>query len=202
MKKLLVDQVHFVKSAQKEKDYPLFATPAGALIPEIAVAGRSNVGKSTLLNHLFNRKNLVKTSSTPGKTQLINFFLVPEQMAFADLPGYGFAKVASNVKKNWAPMIETYLKKRENLRAVLLLLDIRRIPSQEDKMFLDWIEHYEKPVIFVLTKLDKVSPAELRKNTQQICEVLRIDNTDAMITYSAVKNRGRKELLNLLEECR
>ena len=127
----------FVKSAVKKNDYPIIRNESGVILPEIAIAGRSNVGKSSLLNHLFLSKNLVKTSSIPGKTQLINFFSIDDTFAFVDLPGYGYAKVPQAIRQDWGPMIQTYLEPRESLKVILFLFDIRREPNEDDYKFME-----------------------------------------------------------------
>ena len=132
---MIIKSAEFVTSATKPSQYPKRA------LPEIAFAGRSNVGKSSLINTLVNRKHLVKTSSTPGRTQLINFFDINGRMGIVDLPGYGYAKVPVSVRKKWGPMIETYLSERETLRGVVVIMDIRRIPRQEELNLLAWLNH-------------------------------------------------------------
>ena len=168
-------------------------------MPEIAVAGRSNVGKSSLLNHLFQQKGMVKTSSTPGKTQAINFFTLNDQVAFVDLPGYGFAKVPDNIRKQWGPMIQTYLQKRETLKLILFLFDVRRIPTGEDKEFLEWIALNNKSAILVLTKVDKLTKNELNANTKKILEKFNTENLH-YVHYSVPKNVGRKELMWIISD--
>ena len=128
---MIIKSAKFVKSAAKSSQYP------PAILPEIAFAGRSNVGKSSLINILINRKHLVKTSSTPGRTQLINFFVINETFSFVDLPGYGYARVPKSVKKNWGPMIETYFSTRETLKGVVFIMDIRRMPDQKELNLID-----------------------------------------------------------------
>lgn len=187
----------FITTAVHSKDYPTLKTSSGKLMPEIAVAGRSNVGKSSLLNHLFHTKNLVKTSSTPGKTQAINFFTVDGEMAFADLPGYGYAEVPVSVRKQWGPMVQEYLQKREELDLILFLLDIRRTPNDEDLQFLEWVAHYNKAAILVLTKVDKVTQNEKSSNTQKILSAFNMDNLHH-VHYSVVKNQGHRELIKLI----
>ena len=199
MEKLSFKSARFVKSAVKAKDYPLLRTPSGEKMPEIAVVGRSNVGKSSLLNHLFQTKGLVKTSSTPGKTQMINFFCVDDAIAFVDLPGYGYAKVPIEVRKQWGPMIQTYLQQRPSLQLILFLLDIRRMPNDEDLMLLDWIANQNKALILILTKVDKVSGNEKNSNTKKILEAFNCENL-YYVHYSTVKNMGRRELIKLLAE--
>ena len=172
-------------------------TPSGVEMAEIAVAGRSNVGKSSLLNHLFQRKDLVKTYSVPGKTQLLNFFTLDEKLAFVDLPGYGYAKVPLEIRKRWGPMIEEYLDNRPALKLILFLFDIRRMPSEEDLLFLDWVSKREKAVVLVLTKVDKVTLNEKNLYTKKILAAFNCDNLH-YIHYSTTKNVGRKELISVV----
>jgi len=189
----------FVTTALLPKDYPQIRNQSGKLLPEVAVVGRSNVGKSSLLNHLFQAKNLVKTSSTPGKTQTLNFFSFNNEIAFADLPGYGYAKVPQAMKKQWGPMMRTYLESRESLKVILFLLDIRRIPNEEDQKLMDWIAFQEKAVILVLTKGDKVNQSEQKANIEKILNQFTAANLHHVL-YSVPKSRGRKELLAMMRE--
>jgi GTP-binding protein len=199
MKTYSFKNAKFIKSAIQPKDYPVLRNLQGERLPEIAVAGRSNVGKSTLLNHLFHRKDLVKTSATPGKTQMLNFFTVGEQLAFVDLPGYGYAQVPQAVRKQWGPMVQNYLKNREELKIILCLFDIRRIPNEEDFQMLEWAALSEKGVILVLTKVDKVTKNEKVKNTNLILNAFGMANLH-YIHYSATKNIGSKELIAMLQD--
>ena len=169
---MIVKSTEFIKSATKPAHYP----PPD--LPEIAFAGRSNVGKSSLINVLVNRKNLVRTSNTPGRTQLINFFNVNGTFTLVDLPGYGFAKVPLAVKKEWGPMMETYLSRRENLRGVVLILDIRRTPTAEDRQMLDWLRSYGVQPILVVTKCDKVSKNERARQAALIASTLQVDKSE------------------------
>jgi len=189
----------FITTSILPKDYPQIRSLSGRLLPEIAVVGRSNVGKSSLLNHLFQAKHLVKTSSTPGKTQALNFFSFNDEIAFADLPGYGYAKVPHAVKKQWGPMIRTYLETRETLKVILFLLDIRRIPNEEDQQLMDWIAFQEKAVILVLTKADKVNQSDQKANADKILGQFGAANLHHVL-YSVPKSRGRKELLAMMRE--
>lgn len=181
---MIVKSTEFIKSGTKPAHYP----PGD--LPEIAFAGRSNVGKSSLVNVLVNRKNLVRTSSTPGRTQLINFFQVNDDFMLVDLPGYGYAKVPLEVKKDWRPMMETYLAKRENLRAVILILDIRRVPSDDDLQMLSWLRAYSIPPILVVTKCDKLSKNERAKQTAVIAARLGVEKEDLNF-FSALSKEGR-----------
>jgi GTP-binding protein len=182
-----IKSAEFVTSATKPSEYP------PALLPEIAFAGRSNVGKSSLINTLVNRKRLVKTSSTPGRTQLINFFDINRQMGFVDLPGYGYAKVPVSVRKKWGPMIETYLSGRKALKAVVVIMDIRRIPRQEELNLLGWLAHYSIAGILVLTKTDKLSKNKQTKQQHLIARALERETED-FILFSAKTRRGRDAL--------
>jgi len=191
-----ITSAEFVTSAAKPSQYP------PARLPEVAFAGRSNVGKSSLINTLVNRKHLVKTSSTPGRTQLINFFNINHQMGFVDLPGYGYAKVPVSVKKKWGPMIETYLSGRETLKGVVVIMDIRRIPKQEELNLLGWLEHYSINGILVLTKTDKLSKNKQTQQHQLIARALNREQGE-FILFSAKSRRGRdnlwKAILSLVE---
>lgn len=187
----------FVTTAIAPKGYPVLRDLSGNLLPEIAVAGRSNVGKSSLLNHLFHSKGLVKTSSTPGKTQHLNFFIVDDKIGFVDLPGYGFAKVPDNIRKQWGPMVQGYLKNRPTLKLILFLFDIRRLPNDEDKQFLEWAAHTEKAVILVLTKVDKVKANDKKVQTEKILEAFDTENLH-YVHCSVTKNMGGKELTQMI----
>lgn len=194
-----MSKARFIKTALLPKDYPVIRNAKGQILTEVAVAGRSNVGKSSLLNHLFQTKHLVKTSCTPGKTQALNFFVFEDRLAFADLPGYGYAQVSQGVRKQWGPMVQTYLEKRETLQLVLFLMDIRRIPNQDDLQFLDWVIHHQKAMILVLTKVDKVNRNERKMNTEKILEALGAGNIH-YVFYSTTKNLGRRELLAMIAD--
>jgi GTP-binding protein len=166
-------------------------------LPEVAVVGRSNVGKSSLLNHLFGSKNLVKVSSTPGKTRALNFFCVDSKYIFVDLPGYGYAAISKHESRQWAELIENYLEERGSLKILLFLLDIRREPTDEDVQMLEWIRHKKREAILILTKTDKVSQSEKSSQTKRITD--RIKGLP-YVHYSATKNIGRKELTALLRD--
>lgn len=189
----------FITTALLPKDYPQIRNQSGQLLPEVAVVGRSNVGKSSLLNHLFHTKHLVKTSSTPGKTQALNFFAFNQEIAFADLPGYGYAKVPASVKKQWGPMVKTYLEQRETLKVILLLLDIRRIPNEEDLQIMDWVAYHQKALILVLTKIDKVNQREKLQNGEKIMQAFGAANLH-YVFYSVPKNQGRHELMAMIRD--
>ncbi|WDN89568.1 GTP-binding protein [Desulfosarcina sp. BuS5] len=189
---MIIKSSEFITSAVKPSQYPQTG------LPEIAFAGRSNVGKSSLINRVINRKRLVKTSSTPGRTQLVNFFMVNSAFLFVDLPGYGYAKVPASVKKTWGPMIETYLSTRETLLGVVLLMDLRRIPGLEELNFINWLNHYDIPAILVLTKADKLSKTKQIKQILAISKTLSMDKGD-LVLFSAKTNLGNERLRNEIE---
>lgn len=189
-----ISRAEFVKSAMWPNQYP------PATMPEVAFVGRSNVGKSSLMNTLVGRKKLARTSNTPGRTQLINFFSVNDNIFFVDLPGYGFAKVPQSVKKDWGAMMEAYLRERKNLAMVVFILDIRREPNNDDLNLRNWLEHYRIPHVFILTKSDKLSnnAAICRRNI--IEKVLAVSAHDQIILFSAKTQRGKEDIWHFLEK--
>ncbi len=189
---LIIKSTEFIKSAVKPSHYP------DGDLPEIAFAGRSNVGKSSLINVLVNRKSLVRTSSTPGRTQLINFFNVNGRFTLVDLPGYGFARVPLAVKKEWGPMMETYFAKRTNLRGVVLIFDIRRTPVAEDVQMLQWLRAYDIPPLLVVTKCDKVSRNERAKQADLIARALGVAK-DELCFFSALSRDGKDDVWERIE---
>jgi GTP-binding protein len=188
---MIIQSANFITSAPALASCPL---PG---MPEIAFAGRSNVGKSSLINCLLNRKGLVRTSSTPGRTQLLNFFEINETLYFVDLPGYGFAKAPRSVREQWQPMVHGYLQGRKSLRAVVWLLDVRRDPSPEDLQFLDWLEENEIPTIPVITKVDKVSRNELGRRLKKISASTGLA-TDLLTPFSVLTRQGHSEVWDLI----
>lgn len=159
-------------------------------IPEIALAGRSNVGKSSFINTLLNRKNLARTSGKPGKTQLLNFFNIDDKLRFVDVPGYGYAKVSKTERAKWGKMIEEYLTSRDNLRAVVSLVDLRHDPSTDDVQMYEFLKYYEIPVIVVATKADKIPRGKWNKHERAIKKKLDFDKTDDFIIFSSVDKTG------------
>jgi GTP-binding protein len=184
---------NFVKSAVLPLQYP---PPS---LPEIAFAGKSNVGKSSLINVLVRRKGLAKTSSSPGCTQMINFFTVNNQFSLVDLPGYGFAKVPVAVKNKWGPMVEAYLKERSALRLVLFILDIRRDPGENDRALFRWLEFYRIPYLFVFTKIDKLSKQQTMLHRQAILDFFLQPSVPAVL-FSARTGVGKEELWMEIEK--
>ena len=162
-------------------------------IPEIALAGRSNVGKSSFINTLLNRKNLARTSGKPGKTQLLNFFDIDGKLRFVDVPGYGYAKVSKRERAKWGKMIEEYLTSRDNLRAVVSLVDLRHDPSADDVQMYEFLKYYEIPVIVVATKADKIPRGKWNKHEIAIKKKLNFDKSDDFIIFSSVNKAGLDE---------
>jgi GTP-binding protein len=163
--------------------------------PEIAFAGRSNVGKSSVLNKLTNIKNLAKISSTPGKTRLINFFLINKNLYFVDLPGYGYAKVSKSLRENWGRLVEEYLKKSQNLKGVVLLIDARHQPFEADLQLTEWLDFYQREKLVVLTKTDKLSKSALLLNVKNTARILNIDS-DSLVLFSAKTGEGKDRILH------
>ena len=166
---------------------------------EVAFAGKSNVGKSSLINALMNRKSLARTSAQPGKTQTINYYNVNDEIYFVDLPGYGFAKVSQEEKAKWGKMIERYLQISKRLRAVFLLIDIRHAPGENDRLMYDWIMAQNFKPIIIATKLDKIKRSQTQKQLKLIRETLGADKETVMIPFSSETKQGREEIYTLLE---
>ena len=188
-----ITSAEFIKSAVWPPQYP------PAIMPEIAFVGRSNVGKSSLMNTLVGRKKLAKTSNTPGRTQLINFFAVNGTISFVDLPGYGFAKVSQSVKKDWGEMIESYLRERQSLALVIFILDVRRDPSEDDLALRDWLTHYRIPYICILTKADKLSNNQMIGRQRIIEKALGTDALKKTMLFSAKTQKGKDALWQFIE---
>lgn len=198
MKSIPFTQAQFIGSAFSHESYPLLVTSAGNPMPEVAIVGRSNVGKSSLINHLLKNSKLAKTSSTPGKTKSINFFTVDQEIALVDLPGYGYAKVPKLIKEQWAHLIDHYLQNRTNLRLIMFLLDARRQPTEEDCSFMKWASFNQKPLLLVFTKTDKMTESQLRKNTLSSLDSFKNFLHSApvhFLHYSIKDARARIELI-------
>ncbi len=183
----------FLKSAVYEKDYPDQLDKI-----EFSFVGRSNVGKSSLINSITTRKKLAKTSKTPGRTQLINYFRINNEFYIVDLPGYGFAKVPKAMKKEWGETMNRYLASHRK-KLVFVLLDIRRIPNNDDLEMLQWLDHYEVPFKIIFTKMDKVSSNEKYKSIKDIRKKIEFHNDDVLF-HSSLSNEGKNEILNFIEK--
>jgi GTP-binding protein len=186
-----ITSAEFIKSAFAEEHWPKDA------LPEIAFLGRSNVGKSSLMNSLLGVKGLARTSSTPGRTQALNFFLINNRFRFVDLPGYGYARVPKNVRAGWGEMATNYLAKRPALVLSIQIVDSRHEPTNLDLQLNDWLQHHAKPRVVVATKSDKLSNNELRKSLER---ARRAMGTERIVAYSAATGQGREEVWRIIEE--
>ena len=186
-----IHSAEFLLSASTIRQFP------AATLPEIAFAGRSNVGKSTLINSLLNRKKLVKTSATPGKTQLINFFKVNDKFYFVDLPGYGYAKVPENVRRKWQTLVEAYLSERKTLRNVVLIIDSRHNPTIQDRQLLEWLKYFQRPSLIVASKIDKLKKGQVKNHLQKIKNNLSIES--APLGHSSMQYGSREEIWKNLD---
>lgn len=188
-----VHSADIIISAVSKKQYPKSS------LPEIALAGRSNVGKSSFINTLIDRKNLVRTSSKPGKTQTINFYLIENLFHFVDLPGYGYAKVSKKERAKWGTMIDEYFANRKQLQAVVSLIDMRHDPTEGDIQMYDFLKYYEFPVILVATKADKLAKSKKNKQIERIKDVLDFDENDHFVVFSTVTKEGKEEAWQAIE---
>ncbi|MCJ8007010.1 ribosome biogenesis GTP-binding protein YihA/YsxC [Lederbergia wuyishanensis] len=187
-----VNQVELVISAVKPEQYPSEG------LPEFALAGRSNVGKSSFINKMINRKSLARTSSKPGKTQTLNFYKIEESLYFVDVPGYGYAKVSKKEREAWGKMIETYFTKRKELLAVLLIVDLRHPPTADDVTMYEFLKHYELPCIVVATKADKIPRGKWDKHKKVAKETLDLDPRDEIVVFSSETGLGKDNVWNIL----
>lgn len=187
-----INSAEFVTSAVNTADYP-----AGEL-PEVALAGRSNVGKSSLINKLVNRKGLARTSNTPGRTRLINFFRVNGVFHLVDLPGYGYAKVPLQERESWRKMVDGYLNTRKNLKGIVMLVDSRHPPTAQDVQMYDWLKHRGLEAVVVVTKADKNSRSRLLQSLKVIRAALPLADGDPLVPFSAATGQGREELLGII----
>lgn len=183
-----ISSVKFVTSAVRRSQYPTDN------FPEFLLVGRSNVGKSSFINAIINRKNLARTSSIPGKTQTLNFYLINEAFYLVDVPGYGFARVSKSLKNKFGLIIEDYLKERENLKQVFMIVDFRHKPSRDDILMYDYLKYYHIPVCIIATKVDKVSKNSYEKNIKLIKDTLKLDKADDLILFSGVTKLGKVEV--------
>jgi len=188
-----IQSAEFVVSAVHNKDFP------SERLPEIAFVGRSNVGKSSLINKLLNRKRLVKVSSTPGRTQTVNFFRINQSFYFVDLPGYGYAKVPREVKRHFGPMIERYLENNHSLACVVHILDARHRPTELDRMMREYLLYYGIRILTAATKSDKLPMGKRRKRIQEIRKMLDMSEDTPLILFSTISSEGKKETWQMLQ---
>lgn len=189
-----IKQTEFVISAVGPSQFPEDG------LPEVALAGRSNVGKSSLINKMLLRRNLARTSSQPGKTQTLNYYKINNDLYFVDFPGYGYARVSKTQRQSWGKMIEQYLREREPLRLVLHLVDLRHPPTGEDQRMYEWLSHYEIPMCVIATKADKVSRSQWMKQAKMIRQTLGMPGHVPLILFSSETGQGRDELWSLIEK--
>lgn len=189
-----ITHAEFVISAVKRDQMPTDG------LPEIALAGRSNVGKSSLINKMIQRKNLARTSSVPGKTQTLNYYRINEQFYFVDLPGYGFAKVSKTQRAAWGKMIESYLLGREYLKLLLHVIDLRHPPTADDRMMFEWLNHFQIPFIIVATKADKVPKTHILRHVKTIRQDFGLSADIPLLTFSAETGLGRDELWSMIQQ--
>ncbi|MED3660965.1 ribosome biogenesis GTP-binding protein YihA/YsxC [Ureibacillus sp. FSL K6-8385] len=182
-----VNHAEMVISAVKREQYPKDG------LPEFALAGRSNVGKSSFINKMVNRKSLAHTSSKPGKTQTLNFYKIENQLFFVDVPGYGYAKVSKKERESWGRMIESYLTGRKELKAVILIVDLRHSPTEDDRMMYDFLKYYNLPAIVVATKSDKVPRGKWEKHKKMVRETLGMEKGEPLVLFSAETGLGVEE---------
>lgn len=185
---ILIMNVEYITTAFNKNQFPLHT------LPEVAFVGKSNVGKSSLINTLVNRKKLAYTSNTPGKTKTINFFKVNENLCFVDLPGYGFAKVPYDIKKHWQNLIESYIIERTNLKLAILIVDIRHKPGKDDILMKQWLNDYGINTIIIATKADKLSKTEIKNNLEILKNTFSEINNQDIILFSSKTGEGKKEL--------
>ncbi len=188
-----VNNVCLEAVAVKKTQYP------DAGLPEVAFVGKSNVGKSSLINAMINRKALARTSGSPGKTRTINFYNVEDILMFVDLPGYGYAKASKSEQAKWGAMIEGYLMKREFLKGIILLIDIRHEPGENDKMMYEWLRHYGHKIIIAATKSDKLKRSQINKHLSVIVKSLGLEKEDIIIPFSSENKSGKDELWEVIE---
>ena len=189
-----INSVEFVTSAVRRSQYPT------SELPEFLLVGRSNVGKSSFINTIINRKNLARISSIPGKTQTLNFYLINGEFYFVDVPGYGFARVSQKLKNKFGLMIEDYLKERSNLKMVFMLIDFRHKPTSDDVLMYDYLKYYNIPVTIIATKSDKVHKNNYDKNMRLLRESLHLSDEDNVILFSAQSRLGKEEVHENIEK--
>ncbi|HEH7983652.1 TPA: YihA family ribosome biogenesis GTP-binding protein [Staphylococcus aureus] len=187
------NNIELIISAVKEEQYP------ETELSEVALSGRSNVGKSTFINSMIGRKNMARTSQQPGKTQTLNFYNIDEQLIFVDVPGYGYAKVSKTQREKFGKMIEEYITKRENLQLVIQLVDLRHDPTQDDILMYNYLKHFDSPTLVICTKEDKIPKGKVQKHIKNIKTQLDMDPDDTIVSYSSIQNNKQQQIWNLIE---
>ena len=186
------NNIELIISAVQEAQYPK------TNLSEVALSGRSNVGKSTFINSMIGRKNMARTSQQPGKTQTLNFFNIDEQLIFVDVPGYGYAKVSKAQREKFGKMIEEYLTQRENLRLVIQLVDLRHNPTEDDVLMYNYLKHFDIPTLVICTKEDKIAKGKVQKHLKNIKDKLELEPEDSIISYSSIKNNKQQPIWDLI----
>ncbi|WP_145387991.1 ribosome biogenesis GTP-binding protein YihA/YsxC [Staphylococcus capitis] len=186
------NNIELIISAVQEAQYP------ETNLSEVALSGRSNVGKSTFINSMIGRKNMARTSQQPGKTQTLNFFNIDEQLIFVDVPGYGYAKVSKAQREKFGKMIEEYLTQRENLRLVIQLVDLRHNPTEDDVLMYNYLKHFDIPTLVICTKEDKIAKGKVQKHLKNIKDKLELEPEDSIISYSSIKNNKQQQIWDLV----
>ena len=187
------NNINLIISAVKKAQYP------DTGLTEVALSGRSNVGKSTFINSMIGRKNMARTSQQPGKTQTLNFYNIDEQLIFVDVPGYGYAKVSKVQREKFGKMIEEYITQRENLKLVIQLVDLRHQPTEDDVLMYNYLKHFDIPTLVICTKEDKIAKGKVRKHIKRIKDKLELESGDNIISYSSIKNSKQQEIWNFIE---
>ena len=187
------NNIELMISAVKEEQYP------ETNLTEIALSGRSNVGKSSFINSMIGRKNMARTSQQPGKTQTLNFYNIDEQLIFVDVPGYGYAKVSKVQREKFGKMIEEYITQRENLKLVIQLVDLRHQPTEDDVLMYNYLKHFDIPTLVICTKEDKIAKGKVQKHIKRIKDKLELEPGDNIISYSSIKNSKQQEIWNFIE---
>lgn len=187
------NNINLIISAVKKAQYP----DTGLI--ELALSGRSNVGKSTFINSMIGRKNMARTSQQPGKTQTLNFYNIDEQLIFVDVPGYGYAKVSKVQREKFGKMIEEYITQRENLKLVIQLVDLRHQPTEDDVLMYNYLKHFDIPTLVICTKEDKIAKGKVQKHIKRIKDKLELEPGDNIISYSSIKNSKQQEIWNFIE---
>lgn len=187
------NNINLIISAVKKAQYP------DTGLTEVALSGRSNVGKSTFINSMIGRKNMARTSQQPGKTQTLNFYNIDEQLIFVDVPGYGYAKVSKVQREKIGKMIEEYITQRENLKLVIQLVDLRHQPTEDDVLMYNYLKHFDIPTLVICTKEDKIAKGKVQKHIKRIKDKLELESGDNIISYSSIKNSKQQEIWNFIE---